>query len=110
MAIIPAHNEETVVGNLVESLKNQEYDKNLYDIYVIADNCTDRTARIAREAGAIVYERYDETKMKYINYLAPIQKLTYKLKKETYEKENADCIVSWCYGGIPDCLRRKQFC
>ena len=62
MAIIPAHNEETVVGNLVESLKNQEYDKNLYDIYVIADNCTDRTARIAREAGAIVYERYDETK------------------------------------------------
>ena len=33
-------------------------------------------------------ERYDETKMKYINYLAPIKKLTYKLKKETYEKEN----------------------
>ena len=62
MAIIPAHNEEAVVGNLIESLKNQEYDKNLYDIYVIADNCTDRTARIAREAGAIVYERYDETK------------------------------------------------
>ena len=62
MAIIPAHNEEAVVGNLIESLKNQEYDKNLYDIYVIADNCTDRTARIAREAGAIVYERYDEIK------------------------------------------------
>ena len=36
-------------------------------------------------------ERYDETKMKYINYLAPIQKLTYKLKKETYEKENIIC-------------------
>ena len=62
MAIIPAHNEETVVGNLIESLKNQDYDKEDYDIYVIADNCTDRTARIAREAGAIVYERYDETK------------------------------------------------
>lgn len=39
MAIIPAHNEEMVVGNLIESLKNQTYDKNLYDIYVIADNC-----------------------------------------------------------------------
>ena len=62
MAIIPAHNEEDVVGNLVESLKNQNYPKDLYDIYVIADNCTDRTARVAREAGAIVYERYDETK------------------------------------------------
>ena len=62
MAIIPAHNEEAVVGNLIESLKNQTYDKDLYDIYVIADNCTDNTAKIAKEAGAIVYERYDETK------------------------------------------------
>jgi len=57
MAIIPAHNEEAVVGNLVESLKHQSYNKDLYDIYVIADNCTDNTAKIAREAGAIVYER-----------------------------------------------------
>ncbi len=62
MAIIPAHNEEAVVGNLIESLKNQTYNKDLYDIYVIADNCTDNTAKIARDAGAIVYERYDETK------------------------------------------------
>ena len=62
MAIIPAHNEETVVANLVESLKKQNYDKQLYDIYVIADNCTDNTAKVARDAGAIVYERFDETK------------------------------------------------
>ena len=60
MAIIPAHNEEEVVGNLIESLKNQNYSKELYDIYVIADNCTDNTAKIARESGAIVYERYNE--------------------------------------------------
>ena len=60
MAIIPAHNEEMVVANLIESLKNQTYDKNLYDIYVIADNCTDKTAEVARKAGAIVYERFDE--------------------------------------------------
>ena len=62
MAIIPAHNEEAVVGNLVESLKRQNYDKELYDIYVIADNCTDNTAKIAKEAGAIVYERFNNTK------------------------------------------------
>ena len=48
-----------VVANLIESLKNQTYDRNLYDIYVIADNCTDNTAEIARKAGAIVYERFD---------------------------------------------------
>ena len=62
MAIIPAHNEEAVVANLVESLKNQTYNKELYDIYVIADNCTDNTAKVAKEAGAIVYERFDEEK------------------------------------------------
>lgn len=62
MAIIPAHNEAAVVANLVESLKNQDYPKDKYDIYVIADNCTDNTAEIARNAGAIVYERFDEEK------------------------------------------------
>lgn len=62
MAIIPAHNEEAVVANLVESLKNQNYNKDLYDIYVIADNCTDNTAKVAREAGAIVYERFNASK------------------------------------------------
>lgn len=61
MAIIPAHNEQEVIGNLIESLKNQNYNKELYDIYVIADNCTDNTARVARELGAIVYERYNES-------------------------------------------------
>lgn len=59
MAIIPAHNEEAVVENLIASLKKQDYPKDSYDIYVIADNCTDNTAKIAREAGAIVYERFD---------------------------------------------------
>lgn len=60
MAIIPAHNEESVIGNLVESLTKQNYPKELLDIYVIADNCTDNTAKIASDAGAIVYERFDE--------------------------------------------------
>ena len=82
MAIIPAHNEEKVVGNLIESLKNQTYDKSLYDIYVIADNCTDQTAKIAKESGAIVYERFDEAH-KTKGYA-----LQWFLKKKI--KENAD--------------------
>ncbi|MCI8396370.1 MAG: glycosyltransferase family 2 protein [Clostridia bacterium] len=60
MAIIPAHNEESVIENLVESLKKQDYPKDLLDIYVIADNCTDRTKLLAENAGAIVYERIHE--------------------------------------------------
>ncbi len=60
MAIIPAHNEESVIANLIDSLKRQNYPKELLDIYVIADNCTDKTAEIAKNAGAIVFERFDE--------------------------------------------------
>lgn len=60
MMIIPAHNEEKVIKELVDSLQHLDYNKDLYDIYVIADNCTDSTAQIAKDAGAIVYERFDE--------------------------------------------------
>ncbi len=62
MLILPAHNEENVIGNLLESLNKLDYPKELYDIYVIADNCTDNTSKIAKKMGAIVYERQDETK------------------------------------------------
>ena len=62
MAIIPAHNEEGVIANLINSLKAQNYPKDLLDIYVIADNCTDNTAEVAKEAGAIVCKRFDSTK------------------------------------------------
>lgn len=62
MAVISARNEENVIANLIESLKNQSYPKDKLDIYVIADNCTDNTAGVARDAGAIVYERFNEFK------------------------------------------------
>jgi 1,2-diacylglycerol 3-beta-glucosyltransferase len=58
--IIPAHNEELVIGNTIKSLVNVEYKPDLFDIIVVADNCTDETAEIARLAGAVVYERNDE--------------------------------------------------
>ena len=61
MAIIPAHNEEAVVANLIHSLNNQDYPKELYDVYVIADNCSDNTARVAMDSGAIVLKRFDES-------------------------------------------------
>ena len=57
--VVAAHNEEFVISQIIDSLKEQNYPKKLYDIYVIADNCTDNTSRIARDCGAIVYERSD---------------------------------------------------
>ncbi len=45
---VPAHNEEAVIAGLLESLAQLNYPKDLYQVYVIADNCTDRTAEVAR--------------------------------------------------------------
>lgn len=57
--IIAARNEENVIGHLIESIKNQNYPQELVDIFVVADNCTDNTAGVSREAGANVYERFN---------------------------------------------------
>lgn len=60
--IVAAHNEETVIQDIIHSLKRLDYPKELYDIFVIADNCTDKTAAKSREAGALVYERTNKIK------------------------------------------------
>ena len=57
--VIAARNEEAVIGNLIDSIKKQDYPKELLDIFVVADNCTDKTAEIVRNAGVHCYERFD---------------------------------------------------
>lgn len=57
--VIAAHNEEKVIGQLINNLHVLNYPASLYDIFVVADNCKDRTAEIARACGAIVYERFN---------------------------------------------------
>ncbi|MGI9861337.1 glycosyltransferase [Moorella naiadis] len=57
--LFPAHNEEGVIAASIASVKNCRYPKELFNVYVIADNCTDRTAALARQAGAIALERQD---------------------------------------------------
>jgi len=61
LVLIPAHNEEKVISDIVHNLQEMDYPRELYDFYVIADNCTDRTAEVAREAGARVIETRKET-------------------------------------------------
>lgn len=58
--IVSAHNEEKVIAGLIDSLNKLDYPREAYDIFVIADNCTDHTAEIAEQAGAIVYERFND--------------------------------------------------
>lgn len=56
--VIPAHNEESVIGNLVHSVLSQEYD-GVIDCFVVADACTDATFERAQQAGAITWQRND---------------------------------------------------
>ena len=58
--LIPGRNEEAVIGNLIHSIKQQDYPQELLTIFVCADNCTDRTAEIARKNGAICYEHFND--------------------------------------------------
>ena len=57
--LISARNESHVIKNLIDSINAQTYPRELIDIYVVADNCTDNTAEIARDLGADVYKRFD---------------------------------------------------
>ncbi len=58
--LIAARNEETVIGNLIDSINKQDYPKELLTVFVVADNCTDKTKEKAIEKGAICYERFDD--------------------------------------------------
>jgi 1,2-diacylglycerol 3-beta-glucosyltransferase len=58
--VIPAHNEESGIEGTIRSILSVDYQRRLFDVIVIADNCTDRTADVSRRSGAIVYERENQ--------------------------------------------------
>ena len=60
--LIAAHNEEVVIGSLIESMLKLDYPKEMYDIFVIADNCNDDTAKISKSYGVNVCERFNKDK------------------------------------------------
>lgn len=58
--VVPAHNEEIAIAQTLDSLLAVHYPQGYFKVIVVADNCTDRTAEIARERGVLVYERTDQ--------------------------------------------------
>ena len=58
--LIAARNEEKVIADLIDSIKSQNYPQDKIHIFVVADNCTDKTAEMARNNGAIVFERFND--------------------------------------------------
>ncbi len=57
--IVPAHDEASVIEGVVASLRNLDWPADGFRVLVVADNCTDSTAALARAAGAEVLERND---------------------------------------------------
>jgi len=55
--LVPAHNEELLLGGVLDELRALDYPSDSCRSFVIADNCTDGTAQVAREHGAEVLER-----------------------------------------------------
>ncbi len=58
--VIPAHNEEILLPRLLASARKQSYPADNFKIIVIADNCTDGTARLAQLPGVNVLERFND--------------------------------------------------
>lgn len=55
--LVPAHNEELLLSDLLNSLRAQDYPENMYEVVVVADNCTDQTAKIAKHENVRTVER-----------------------------------------------------
>jgi glycosyltransferase involved in cell wall biosynthesis len=52
--VVPAYNEEKYIGRCLEALCSQTFARDFYEIIVVDNNSTDRTAAIAQEMGATV--------------------------------------------------------
>ena len=91
--LIAARNEELVIGNLIKSLKKQNYPDNKYEIYVIINNCTDNTLDVAKKAGASILECTEKTKTKGEVLKYAFNKLTNNKKIDAYAIFDADNVV-----------------
>ena len=102
--LIPAHNEQALIGRLLDNLKGLDYPAGHVDVWVVADNCEDSTASIARTRGARVLERFDINKRaKGFALCWLLEQLAQRdLHYEAYVVLDADSVVA------PNFLRSMQ--
>lgn len=77
--IIAARNESKVIGNLIDSLNKQDYPKELYDVYVVPNNCTDDTKKVAINHNVKVIECDEKVSSK-----GEVLKFTFNFFKQNY--------------------------
>ena len=87
--LICARNEELVVGKLIDSLKAQDYPADSFEVFLIAHNCTDKTAEVGTQHGAVVWE------LTQTDHPSKGTALTYaidRIKKDYPDRFDAYCI------------------
>ncbi len=102
---VPARNESKVIENLLDSISNQDYPLQEITVFVVADNCTDNTAEIAKKYDknglkVVVYEHnnpQEKTKGFALKYLFEQIKLEYQDEFEGYFIFDADNLLSRNY-------------
>ncbi len=88
--LICARNESRVISRLIDSIRASDYPQSMLKIFVVADNCTDNTAKICRDKGCIVYERFNKEEIGKgyaLNYLFT------KLHSEEYTDEIPEAYI-----------------
>lgn len=102
--LIAAHNEEQVIGPLIDSLMMQRYPRSLFNIHVIADNCTDHTADVAIRHGAMVHRRTDQ------EHRGKGFAIEWMLQRLWHRDENFDAVLMFDADNLvdPDFLRRMN--
>lgn len=101
--IVAARNEGKVIGHLLDSLNKQNYPKNLYDIFVVPNNCTDNTTEISVQKGAKIIECQGNIKSK-----GDALKYTFKFMEQNYPEYEAYCIFDADNIVHPNFLRRMN--
>lgn len=100
--IIASRNEEAVIGNLIKSLKNQNYPSRLFEIYVVPNNCTDKTEEKAAQAGARIIKCTEKVSSK-----GEVLKFAFK---ELSEKDDCTAYIIFDADNIvhPNFLKRMN--
>jgi cellulose synthase/poly-beta-1,6-N-acetylglucosamine synthase-like glycosyltransferase len=93
LVLIAARNEAMVIGNLIDSLKKQKYPRELFDILVVPNNCTDNTAKVAYEHGARILECQERVRSKGEALSYAIRNLPSDLVFDAYINFDADNVV-----------------
>lgn len=101
--LIAARNEENVIPNLLDSLNKQKYPKDLYDVFVIPNNCIDNTKKIALEYNANIIDINKEVTCK-----GDVLKYTFEYMNNYYNKYDAYLIFDADNIVHPNFIRRMN--